>query len=92
MKKLLIFLALSFSMTALGQSGSVLDLGSIEIEGEVRRPMLNYINTDRKFDQLVDDTILTNYDSLEQRLTVINLPSQTIIIRDENGKLIEEKL
>jgi len=74
------------------EANSVLDLGNFEIEGEVRRPMLNYINTDRKFDQLVDDTILVNYDDLEKRLTQFSLPNEKVLIEDENGNLIEEEI
>ncbi len=64
------------------------NLGNVEIKGELRRPLISTINSDRKFDKKVDESLWINYLDFENELTKINLDSiktvEELLIEDLN--------
>jgi hypothetical protein len=84
LKYIILFIILTLSNLS---AEDVIDLGEISISGELRRPLMSTINTDRKFDVRVDETILVNYDELERKLTTIKLKKKKTleeILEEEN--------
>ncbi|TNF27958.1 MAG: hypothetical protein EP319_10175 [Deltaproteobacteria bacterium] len=47
----------------------VIDLGNLEISGEVRRPMMEYIDSDIKNRKVIVDLLKTEVFEIEKRLT-----------------------
>ncbi len=53
-------------------SEEAVDLGNIEVQGELRRPSVDYVSTNKKFDKMIQETIILNFYQLEKKLTEIN--------------------
>lgn len=60
-----------FSLCASANEG-VIDLGTLEITGRARRPLMGYIDTNKRFDAAYKKLILIKLKKVEDKLTMFD--------------------
>lgn len=84
MKKVLACLLLLLSADLSLMASDVIDLGVFEVEGELRRPNIEYVSTNKKFEIVVGETLIMNFEELESNLTTIDLDELRSYLNDKD--------
>jgi hypothetical protein len=67
---------LCFAMSALAVDSKPKDVGDLEVNGGVRKPLLGYIETNQALDEHIRDTSLSKLEAFEAKITKFKTVSE----------------
>lgn len=77
MKKMFLMLILVFTTAHAAEKGKIIDLGEVlQVQGELRKPMLQYIGSDRNLKGLLAETAKQEIKAFESSLVQFTTPEK----------------